>query len=232
MTTGQRDARSIAKPAAASEAPVGAPTLRHFVLATLRRRIVNGDVKPGSRLHESDIAAEMGTSRGPVRESLRQLEQEGLVEFFPHRGAVVVGVPEDELAGVMGLRAVIEARGFSIAADFLSKNDFDRLKAIAGSHDAALRSRDIEKVVGLDRRFHAYILEVSGLVLLRRIWDSLDGLMRVDAYKRLDRAGREPVEPADIPTHVNLLDALGRRDDALIRRSIVRHILRGAPPPI
>ena len=65
--------------------------LRQEVLEALRSDILSGRTKPGSRLLEADIAQRMGVSRAPVREAIRQLEQEGLVEFFPHRGAVVVG---------------------------------------------------------------------------------------------------------------------------------------------
>src|SRR5688500_1498911 len=70
--------------------------LRQEVLTALRTAILANEITAGSRLLEADVAEQMGVSRAPVREAIRHLEQEGLVEIFPHRGAVVVGLPEAE----------------------------------------------------------------------------------------------------------------------------------------
>ena len=89
--------------------------LRQEVLEALRSAILNNRIKPGSRLLEAEVATRMGVSRAPVREAIRQLEQEGLVEFFPHRGAVVIGLPEDEIDAIYELRAQIEGRAIARA---------------------------------------------------------------------------------------------------------------------
>src|SRR5918998_1914266 len=87
--------------------PLVAPrVLRHDVLDVVRTAILQGQLKPGDRLLEADIASQMGVSRAPVREAVRQLEQEGLVEFLPHRGSTVVGVPDEEIDAIYEMRAL------------------------------------------------------------------------------------------------------------------------------
>ena len=92
-----------------------------------RTGILTGEIAPGTRLLEVPLANELGVSRGPVREALRQLEQEGLVEFFPHRGAVVVGVAEAEVETIYGIRALLEGRAFARACRVVTDDDLDAL---------------------------------------------------------------------------------------------------------
>src|SRR5512141_2804217 len=88
--------------------PLRSRGLRSVALLSIRRAIVNGVLRPGDRLMEADIAREMGISRGPVREALRQLEQEGLVISYPHRGTFVASLAADEASEIYVMRAVLE----------------------------------------------------------------------------------------------------------------------------
>src|ERR687894_3249082 len=106
---------------------VQARVLRQEVLDALRSGILANEIHPGSRLLEVDVANQMGVSRAPVREAIRQLEQEGLVEFFPHRGAVVVGLPEDEIDAIYEMRALIEATAMARAVDRITEDDLKGL---------------------------------------------------------------------------------------------------------
>src|SRR5262249_5790693 len=101
--------------------------LRQEVLEALRSAILNNEIAPGTRLFEAEVATRMGVSRAPVRESIRQLEQEGLVEFFPHRGAVVIGLPNDEIDAIYELRALIEERAIERACATATADDLKRL---------------------------------------------------------------------------------------------------------
>jgi len=87
--------------------------LRQEVCDALRQAILAGDLPQGSRVLEAQVASSLGVSRAPVREALRQLVQEGLIEFYPHRGAVVVGLPDDEIDVIYQLRATIDAEAIS-----------------------------------------------------------------------------------------------------------------------
>jgi DNA-binding GntR family transcriptional regulator len=204
--------------------------LRVRVLGTLRRRIVSGELAAGSRLLETELATEMGVSRGPVREAIRHLEQEGLVETFTHRGAVVLGVPDDEIDGIYELRGMIEARATVRAFRYVNEADLEYLAGLVAEMDAAYARGDIGEVAELDLRFHGRIVELSGLALMRRIWSSLDGLVRVRTYQRLDRPGREArtLATAGIASHADLIGVLRSKDPRLGRRLAFEHVVMGA----
>src|SRR3954469_14550899 len=74
----------------------------------LKRVIIAGELRPGDRVLETDLAEQLGVSRGPVREAFRELEQEGLLISYPHRGTFVATLPEDEIEEVYALRAHLE----------------------------------------------------------------------------------------------------------------------------
>ena len=81
--------------------PAAGRSRRDQVVEVLRNAIISGAYEPGERLVEATLSQELGTSRGPVREALRQLEHEGLVTSFPYRGAVVLGVSDEEVQEVL-----------------------------------------------------------------------------------------------------------------------------------
>lgn len=163
--------------------------LRQEVLTALRTAILANEISAGSRLLEADVAEQMGVSRAPVREAIRHLEQEGLVEIFPHRGAVVVGLPEAEIDAIYELRAVIEGRAIAAAMDVVGETELARLEALIDDMRTAIKAREIETIAEIDLQFHGLIVEWSGLTLLKHIWGSLDGLVRVRSYQALDRPG-------------------------------------------
>jgi DNA-binding GntR family transcriptional regulator len=201
--------------------------LRQEVLEALRSAILANRMKPGSRLLEAEVANRMGVSRAPVREAIRQLEQEGLVEFFPHRGAVVVGLPEDEIDAIYELRALIEERAIARACETATEDDLARLRSLIVDMQAALKQRDIDEVAEIDLRFHGAIVELSGFSLLKHIWQSLDGLVRVRSYQALDRPGRaaQYFLSGSIASHSILVDAIRARDPLHAAEAVRAHIL-------
>jgi len=201
--------------------------LRQEVLTALRAAILSNEIKSGSRLLEAEVAAQMGVSRAPVREAIRQLEQEGLVEFFPHRGTLVVGVPEAEIDAIYEMRAVIEGRAMAAAARSATEADVEQLAALIEDMRTALQAHDIEEIADIDLRFHGLIVEVSGFTLLRRTWSSLDGLVRLRSYQALGLPGRAAKYflETGITSHTILIDALRSRDPERSAEAGRQHVL-------
>jgi DNA-binding GntR family transcriptional regulator len=201
--------------------------LRQEVLEALRSAILADRIHPGSRLLEAEVASRMGVSRAPVREAIRQLEQEGLVEFFPHRGAVVIGLPEDEIDAIYQLRALIEGHAIERACATATEADLERLEGLIVDMQRALKARDIDEVAEIDLAFHGAIVELSGFSLLRHIWQSLDGLVRVRSYQALDRPGRAATYflSGSIASHSVLVDALRAKDPERAASAVRAHIL-------
>jgi DNA-binding GntR family transcriptional regulator len=204
--------------------------LREEVQAALRNAILSNEIQPGARLLEVEVATRMGVSRAPVREAIRQLEQEGLVEFFPHRGVVVIGLPDDEIDAIYEMRALIEAKAIVRACDRVTDADLDELGELLERMQRSLRARDIDAVADIDLRFHDKILEISGLTLLRRIWTSLAGLVRVRSYQALERPGKASTYfvKTSMQSHAALIDAMRRRDGPQAAELVRQHILEVA----
>lgn len=201
--------------------------LRQEVLSALRTGIVSGDIPVGTRLLEAELSTRMGVSRAPVREALRQLEQEGLVESFAHRGVVVVGVPEDEIDALYELRATIEAKAIARACAAATDEDLAALRALIDEMRGAVDRWDIDAVAEIDLRFHGAIVALSGFSLLRTIWASLDGLVRVRSYQALERPGPSAAyfRRDSIASHERLADAIEARDAERAAHLARDHIL-------
>jgi DNA-binding GntR family transcriptional regulator len=213
--------------------PVERRVLRHEVLLGLRGGILSGQIAPGTRLLEVSLAADLGVSRGPVREALRQLEQEGLVEFFPHRGAVVVGVAEAEVETIYGIRALLEGRAFARACRVVTDEDLEALEETVERMIEASEAGDIGAVTEHDLAFHGRVVEISGFQYLRRLWTSIDGVVR---SRTVNGAGRPELADPDEARkllvgpsieHRELVDALRSRRPALASRAAMTHVNRG-----
>ena len=212
--------------------PVERRVLRHEVLLGLRTGILSGDIAPGTRLLEVPLANELGVSRGPIREALRQLEQEGLVEFFPHRGAVVVGVAEAEVETIYGIRALLEGRAFARACRVVTDEDIDALAAMVAKMIEASEAGDLRAVTELDLQFHGRVVELSGFQYLRRLWANIDGVIRsptahpAPAELAVPATARERLIGPSVE-HLELVEALRSRRPATASRAATAHVNRG-----
>jgi len=202
---------------------------REEVVQTLRHAIVIGELADGERLIEDRIARELNTSRGPVREALRQLEHEGLVISYPYRGAVVLGVSDEEVHEVLiPIRLTLERFSFTKAAQRMTDADYGELAKEVWQMGEGARTNDLLRCVEADIRFHEFVLSRSGQPHTTQVWRSI--APRIRAY--FFRFGLE----ADISRlaieHGELLSALQQEGntDALMA-AVERHITVRTPGP-
>lgn len=188
--------------------------LSEQVVEALRDAIIKEELQPGHHLVESEIAQQMGVSRGPVREAIRLLDQEGLVELFRHRGAIVVGMSDVELDAVYEMRATIEAFAFAQAADIATPDDLRMLEGLIAEIEKFQDQRLIPELVDADVEFHAAVMRMSGYGFLKRRWDALDGIIRVRSIQALERPGpvAEHFLASSVDSHRALLDAVAGGD--------------------
>ena len=153
--------KKAATPAAPSAAPlrqvtpIQRQTLTGMTLDALRERILQGEFPEGEPLRQDAIAEELGVSRIPVREALRQLDAEGLVTFSPHRGAVVSTMSLEEIAELFELRADIESDLLRRAVPLMTADDEARAAEILVAYEFALRSGEVGKYGELNWQFHS-----------------------------------------------------------------------------
>jgi DNA-binding GntR family transcriptional regulator len=126
-----------------------------MTVEALRERILRGDYPEGEPLRQDALADDLGVSRIPVREALRQLEAEGLVTFNPHRGAVVSSLSLDEIAELFELRAEIECDLISRAIPMMTKDQLDRATDVLDEFEAALGAGEATRWGPLNWHFHA-----------------------------------------------------------------------------
>jgi DNA-binding GntR family transcriptional regulator len=198
------------------------------VTETLRMAIIAGRFEPGERLIESVLSTELGTSRGPVREALRQLENEGLVMSFPYRGAVVLGVSDDEVHEVLiPIRLTLERSSFARALEKMTDNDFAELGKQIWLMEQAGKANDLLKLVEADLAFHEIVILASGQLHTLQIWRTIEPRIRAYFYRyERFRSFEETVEE-----HRALLAALQTRDPAIALAQLELHIDVPAPAP-
>jgi DNA-binding GntR family transcriptional regulator len=154
-------------------APPVQRSLHSDVYDALRQALVQGILKSGERVNEVEIARRMQISRAPVREAIRQLEQEGLLVNVPRRGAFVVTLSADDVEEVYTLRAELEALAVRRALPRLTAADFAALERLTDEMQAAASADDISRFLEADIQFHRTIIEAAGWRRLQRTWESL-----------------------------------------------------------
>ncbi len=200
---------------------------RKQVLDALREEIMTGRLASGERLIEEKISAELGTSRGPVREALRQLEHEGLVVSYPYRGAVVTGVSDEEVYEVLiPIRLTLERFAFVKALDHLTDEDFAELAKQIWVMEEAARGGELQRIVEADLRFHEIVLGRSGRPHAVQIWKSIWPRIRGFFF----RYGRSRPLDVIVTEHRELLAALQTRDPDTVTAVLDHHIAVPRPP--
>jgi DNA-binding GntR family transcriptional regulator len=202
---------------------------RQQVVEALREAIVGGRLEPGERLIEERLSKMLATSRGPVREALRQLEHEGLVMSFPYRGAVVLGVSEEEVREVLiPIRLTLERFSFVKAMQLLTDDDFAELGKQVWVMEEAARQNDLPRQVEADLHFHDIVLSHAGQPHAVQLWRSITP--RIRAY--FLRYGKFRDLDVIVEEHRELLAALQSRDPEVLLPVLDVHITVESPEPI
>ena len=217
----ERIASVVADPGAGKGGPRG-----QQVVEILRSAIIMGHYEPGERLIEATLSTELGTSRGPVREALRQLENEGLVMSFPYRGAVVLGVSDEEVQEVLiPIRLTLERYSFVHALARMTDEDFAELGKQVWLMEQAATADDLAHHVEADLRFHEIVISASGQTHTVQIWRTIWPRIRAYFY----RYGRGQDLATMVEEHRDLLAALQTRDPDLMLAQLERHIAVPVP---
>jgi DNA-binding GntR family transcriptional regulator len=205
-------------------AMTGPDALTRSVLADqvkerLLEAILDGSYPPDSRIVETAVAKELGTSQAPVREALRGLEALGIVEITPFRGARVRRLEARELLEAYAVRSAIEVLGARLAVARLTDDDVASLLAIGDRMQDAAKSGDRRAVAVIDASLHEALMRLSGNGTLLRVWQSLEPFSRT--YITLAGPGSDPQWSADL--HDPMLDAVRGRDAEALVVAIERH---------
>jgi DNA-binding GntR family transcriptional regulator len=181
--------------------------------------ILDGSYPPDSRIVETAVAKDLGTSQAPVREALRGLEALGLVEIAPFRGARVRRLDTEELLEAYVVRSTIETLGARLAMANLTDADVTALQAIGEDMRRAAAAGDGRALAIIDASLHEKIMQLSGNRTLLRVWRSLEPLSRT--YITLVGPNSDPEWTCGL--HDPILDGVRRRDADAVVRAIEVH---------
>ena len=128
--------------------------LRDVVFNTIRRAILRGELKPGERLMEIQLANKLGVSRTPIREAIRKLELEGLVLMIPRKGAEVAEITRKNMMDVLEVRKALEELAADLACERIEKVQIEQMREAAKEFERTLKSGDVTKIAEADEKFH------------------------------------------------------------------------------
>jgi DNA-binding GntR family transcriptional regulator len=201
------------------ESAIPRSVLADRVKDRLLQDILAGRYAPHSRIIETRVARELGTSQAPVREALRGLEALGVVEILPFRGARVRRPTAHELLEAYAVRAELEALGARLGVPRMTDADLLELEAIHGEMQLAADAGDRHEVAVADARFHARLLRLAANATLDRVWGSLEPFSRT--YITLVAPGANEHWTADL--HPRIVAALRTRDPEAVVAALRRH---------
>lgn len=206
----------------ADDVPEAVTNASGRILEALRTEILTGAIRPGERLRQEDIAERLGGSRIPVREALRMLAAEGLVEIEPNKGARVPQLDRDEVETLYRMRERLEPLALSTSLPLLEVEQIDAAERLQERIEAGV---DVIDFLALDREFHmttyAGCRDEQLMATIERLWNSTQHYRR--AFMEAGGPGRAWVINAE---HRLLLDALRQGDSEGAELHLLGHIRR------
>lgn len=168
-----------------------------------------GEIGPGERLLEIELAKRFGVSRTPIREAIRKLESEGIIQHLPRVGAVVRQLGQPEIVELYEMRIVLEATAAEMAAQHASSAELETLDAL--NSDMLGASDDPNTVAQINRQFHLCIVEAARNQFLKHCYHDLSNTLMLLGETTLDTAQRIQIVCAQ---HSDIITALQKRDPA------------------
>ncbi len=195
-------------------------TLADQIYASLKQAIVAGDLRPGERLKEAEVALSLGASRTPVREAFSRLEHEGLVRSLRSGGSTVVELSETEMREIFGLIQVLETYAVRLASERITSSQIERLDEVCRRAEQLTES-DREKLGELNRKFHQLVIEASGNQRLQILVGSLRSAMQ--PYRALTLQSQK-FRAASVQDHRRMIELLQAADAEALGRLMTAHL--------
>lgn len=195
--------------------------LRQQIYAIVRRMILTGEFAPGSIIDEKAIALRLGVSRTPVREAVKQLSDENLVEVKAQSATVVAPIDRRLIREAFLIRRALEVESIGFAAELMNDGHAERLEELNLLHTHAIQRRRYVDAISWDDEFHRYISEISDLP---RLWKAIEiSKAQLDRCRHLT-IPNPALAQATLIQHGNIIKALVQKDQALSRRMMADHL--------
>lgn len=195
--------------------------LRDVVFHTLREAILKGELKPGERLMELQLAAKLGVSRTPIREAIRMLEQEGLAVTIPRKGAEVAKMTEKDMEDVLQVREALDELAASIACEQISEEELEELRQTMREFEEHTKSGNLKMIAEADVKFHDIIYKATGNPKLVSMVSNL----REQMYRyRVEYLKDEKNYPVLVKEHSEIVEGLSRKNKEMVTDAMHNHV--------
>jgi DNA-binding GntR family transcriptional regulator len=197
-------------------------SLRGRVFNKLREDILSGVYQENEELKENTIGLELGVSRTPVREALRQLELEGLVTMIPNKGAYVTGISQKDIHDIYVIRSYLEGLCAKWACEHITEAQIEALEEILYLSDFHARRSHFDQLVDLDNKFHELIYKASGSKILEHVLSDFHHY--VERVRKVTLAMPQRASKSS-EEHAAIVDAIRKRDGELAESLAHEHII-------
>ena len=197
------------------------PTLHEQVAARLRQMLVENLITPGAKLNERELAEVLKVSRTPLREAIKMLAAEGLVELLPNRGAVAVLLGEDDVLHTFEVMAGLEAMSGELAAERITDAELAEIRALHFEMMACYTRRDLSNYYRINATIHRAINAAAKNPVLTRTYTQVNA--RLQALRFRSNQDEDKWARA-VQEHEQMVQALSARDGATLRRVLTEHL--------
>jgi DNA-binding GntR family transcriptional regulator len=191
------------------------------VREALRDAILDGELEPGTRLREEELAREFGVSRTPVREALQQLVAEGIVEISPHQGAVVTRLSVEDILAIYVVREALEGVSARLAARRATTRQIDALQTMVAEMEAMSATISPADMAEMNLRFHAALRDAAGNRLLDRFLSQIEHAIRRFGQTTYAYPNRTATSVAE---HRAIIDAVAAHDPERAEALATQHM--------
>ncbi len=198
-------------------------SLRGRVFHKVREDILSGKYENNEELKETAIGAELGVSRTPVREALRQLELEGLVNIIPNKGAYVTGISTKDIHDIYVIRSYLEGLAARWACERITEEEIDELEEIVYLSEFHAKKKHFDQIVELDNKFHEKMYHASGSKILEHELTTFHHYVERIRKKSLHNENRAAKSNQE---HTAILEAIRNRDGELAEKLAHEHIIQ------
>jgi len=198
-------------------------TIRERVAKEIRHLILMGKFKPGKKMLETTIAQELNVSRNPVREALRQLEQEGIVEYIPQKGCFLREISLEELEEIFRLRANLEIISLEYCNFKIADETIKKLESIIAELSNIKKSKNFDNMFILGLKFHELIVQECGKNIIYKTWKNFGGY-NYSIFLNIYNSDIDSLK-RNVLTHKKLLEKLRTGKENLIKKAILQHYL-------
>lgn len=196
-------------------------SLRTKIYHRLKNAILDGVYKPGESLIEMKLAKELGVSRTPIREAIRQLELEGLVSSIPNKGVIVEGVSPQDVQDIYTIRRTIEGLAARWAAEKISDEQLKELRDTLDLMEFYTEKGNVEKLSELDSRFHDVIFQASNSRPLESVLTNFHHFIQRARLVSVKASGRAI---HSLKEHQRIYEALAAHDPDAAEKAVINHV--------